>query len=165
VDAWRTELARLARSDDAQPYLAGFALARLLAQGRLSEDDLASEVSRRLSPGNTLDNSIGWFEGVLAGNRVALLSRLVFWRHLDALLGSMSDEEFLAMLVPLRRAFTVLHAADIRRVVANLAELDRSDAHVLAEALLTPLSGDEAKYWTGLLKGLGLSWLDAPAGG
>ncbi len=154
-DAWRAELVRLAHSDTAQPYLAGFALARLLAQGRLSEEDLASEVSRRLSPGNTLDNAIGWFEGVLAGNRVALLSRLVFWRHLDALVANMSEEEFLAMLVPLRRAFTVLHAGDVRRVVANLAELDKGDAHVLAEALLQPLSADEAKKWNELLEGLG----------
>jgi hypothetical protein len=159
VDAWRAELVRLAHADDAQPYLAGFALARLLSQGRLSEEGLAGEVSKRLSPGNNLDNAIGWFEGVLAGNRVALLSRLVFWRHLDALVANMSDEEFLAMLVPLRRAFTVLHAADVRRVVANLAELDRGDAHVLAEALLQPLSEDEAKKWNHLLEGLGLSWL------
>jgi hypothetical protein len=76
----------------------------------------------------------------------------------------MSDEEFLAMLVPLRRAFTVLHAADVRRVVANLAELDKADAGVLAEALLTPLSKEEAVKWNRLLDGLGLSWVEQAGG-
>ena len=47
----------------------------LLERGLIANDDLAREVSRRLSPGIPADLGAGWFEGLAQRNRYALLAR------------------------------------------------------------------------------------------
>jgi Family of unknown function (DUF5682) len=156
VDAarWKEQLDQVARSDTVQPYLAGFVTALLLAQGRFPEDDLAREVNRRLSPATDLAASMAWLEGILAGNRQALFTRLVLWRQLDHFLVGLDDETFQRALVPLRRTFGEFSVAEVRRVIDNLAEIDRGAARQLAAVVDIPLGDEEIKEWNARLEGL-----------
>ena len=48
----------------------------------MANEDLAREVSRRLSPGVPADLGAGWFEGLAKRNRDALLARQPLWEEL-----------------------------------------------------------------------------------
>ena len=102
---WDRELAEVAAADNLNPYLSGLACSIMLEKGRIREDELAREVSRRLSPGVDAELGAGWFEGLVKGNRQALFARLALWRQLDGYIASLDDDEFRQALVYLRRAF------------------------------------------------------------
>ncbi len=153
-DRWKRELDLVARSDSVQSYLAGFVTTLLLSQGRFKEDELATEVHRRLSPATDLPASVAWLEGLLAGNRQALFAHLVLWRQLDLFLTALDDEEFHHALVPLRRTFGALNGAEVRRVIDNLAEIDLGLARQLAAVADVPLAEEELKIWENRLEGL-----------
>ncbi|MCC6419890.1 MAG: hypothetical protein IT429_16775 [Gemmataceae bacterium] len=142
---WDTELQAVAAADDLNSYLSGLACSIMLEKGRIAEDELAREVSRRLSPGVGAELGAGWFEGLVQGNRQALFSRLVLWRQLDAYIQSLQDDEFRQALVYLRRAFSEFEPAEIRRVVSNLAEISQEGAQELQASVDVKLSEEEAK--------------------
>jgi hypothetical protein len=144
ADRWQHELDAIAASDPLNPFLSGFACALVLERGRIDEEELAREVSRRLSPGIHAEVGAGWFEGLVAHNRQALISRLALWRQLDAYLVSLDDEEFRHGLVYLRRAFGTFAPAEVRRVVSNLVEISQEGAEELKGSVETKLSDDEA---------------------
>jgi hypothetical protein len=144
ADRWHRELDAIADSDSLNPYLSGFACALVLERGRIKEEELAREVSRRLSPGIHAEVGAGWFEGLVSYNRQALFSRLALWRQLDAYLVSLDDEEFRHGLVYLRRAFGQFDTSEVRRVVSNLVEISQEGAEELKGSVDTKLSDDEA---------------------
>jgi hypothetical protein len=154
ADCWKHQLDLIARSDTVQGYLAGFVTTLLLSQGRFAEKELAIEVHRRLSPATDLPASVAWLEGLLAGNRQALFAHLVLWRQLDQFLTELDDEQFHHALVPLRRTFSALNPAEVRRVIDNLAEIDRGLARQLAAVANVPLEEEEIKTWSERLEGL-----------
>ncbi len=78
---WIEQLQRLADADDRNPLLSGYACATLLERGLIANEDLAREVSRRLSPGIPADLGAGWFEGLAKRNRYALLARQPLWER------------------------------------------------------------------------------------
>src|SRR5260370_13369020 len=82
VDAerWYTELAAIAAADNLNSFLSGLACSLLLEVNRLSAEELAREVSRRLSPGIDAELGAGWFEGLVQYNRFGLFGRLALWR-------------------------------------------------------------------------------------
>src|SRR6202011_609805 len=94
ADRWHKELDQLAALDSLNPYLSGLACALVLEMGRISEEELAREVSRRLSPGVDAELGAGWFEGLVGYNRMAIFSRLALWRQLDAYIVSLDEEGF-----------------------------------------------------------------------
>jgi hypothetical protein len=142
---WDRELASVAAADDLNPYLSGLACSIMLEKGRISEGELAREVSRRLSPGVGAELGAGWFEGLVKGNRQALFSRLPLWRQLDAYIASLEDDEFRQALVYLRRAFGEFEPGEIRRVVSNLVEISSEGAEELKASVETKLDEEEAK--------------------
>ena len=71
----------------------GATLSRERLIGLLNED-LAREVSRRLSPGIPADLGAGWFEGLAKRNRYALLARQPLWEELAAYVRSLDAEQF-----------------------------------------------------------------------
>ncbi|HEY2952044.1 MAG TPA: DUF5682 family protein, partial [Verrucomicrobiae bacterium] len=71
---WISELQKLARADHLNPLLSGYACALLVERNLISNEELAREVSRRLSPGIEADLGAGWFEGLAMRNRYALLT-------------------------------------------------------------------------------------------
>ena len=72
---WLNKLQELASRDDRNAKLSGFAFAILLERNEIPDERVATEVSRRLSPGIPVDLGAGWFEGMSMRNRYALLSR------------------------------------------------------------------------------------------
>ena len=142
---WIQRLRRLSDADDRNPLLSGYACAILVERGLLPNDDLAREVSRRLSPGVPADLGAGWFEGLSKRNRYALLARQVLWSQLADYIASLDEEHFRRSVVFLRRAFGSFSAREKRQVAENLAEHWGVRADTAAESIETKLSDEEEK--------------------
>jgi hypothetical protein len=144
-ELWVRQLRRMSDADDRNPLLSGYACGVLLERGLLATDELAREVSRRLSPGIPADLGAGWFEGLSKRNRAALLARQPLWQELAGYVQSLDDEQFKRAIVFLRRAFGGFSPHQKRQVCENLAEHWGVDADAAKEALAAPLSEAEEK--------------------
>ena len=142
---WISELEKLARADHLNPLLSGYACALLVERNLISNDELAKEVSRRLSPGISADLGAGWFEGLAQRNRYALLTRLALWEQLDSYVGSLAEEEFKRALVFFRRAFGDFSPQEKRSITENLGEIWGANADQVSELLSTELTDKEKK--------------------
>jgi hypothetical protein len=140
---WIAELQKLAQADHLNPLLSGYACALLVERNLISNEELAREVSRRLSPGIEADLGAGWFEGLSKRNRYALLTRLVLWKELDLYVGSLTDDEFKRALVFLRRAFGDFSPAEKRSITENLGEIWGANVDKVSEVLSTELTKKE----------------------
>ena len=140
---WVDRLRQLSDADDRNPVLSGYACAILLERGLMASDDLAREVSRRLSPGVPADLGAGWFEGLSKRNRYALLARQVLWAQLADYVASLDEEHFRRSVVFLRRAFGGFAAREKRQIAENLAEHWGVTADAAAVAIETELTEDE----------------------
>ena len=140
---WHQQLSRLSDADDRSPLLSGYACAVLLEENLISNEALAREVSRRLSPGISADLGAGWFEGMASRNRYALLARQVLWQQLMEYVQSLDKEQFRRALVFLRRAFGGFSPQEKRAICENLGHCWGVDEDVASEMLEEPLSEDE----------------------
>lgn len=137
---WLASLRKLADADDRNPILSGYACAILLERNLISNDDLAREVSRRLSPGISADLGAGWFEGLSKRNRYALLARQMLWEQLADYISALDDEQFRRAIVFLRRAFGSFSSREKRQISENLGEhwgLNKDTTSELLEKELT----------------------------
>lgn len=116
-------LKAVSQRDDLNTLLSGFAAAILLERSQMTNDELKTEVSRRLSKGVPADLGAGWFEGLTMKNRYGLIARLSLWESLDEYIQSLDDEEFKRALVFLRRAFADFSAAEKDSIAENLGEI------------------------------------------
>lgn len=123
TESWLNALKEIARRDDLNTRLSGFAAAILLERNQMTNDELKTEVSRRLSKGVPADLGAGWFEGLTMKNRYGLIARLSLWESLDEYISSLDDEEFKRALVFLRRAFADFSAGEKDSIAENLGEL------------------------------------------
>jgi len=142
---WIAELHKLARADHLNPLLSGHACALLVERNLISNEELAREVSRRLSPGIPADLGAGWFEGLAQRNRYALLTRLALWQQLDQYVASLTDEEFKRALVFLRRSFGDFSPAEKNSITENLGEIWGVDTAHASEVLGAELTEKEKK--------------------
>jgi hypothetical protein len=140
---WIAELQKLARADHLNPLLSGYACALLVERNLISNEELAREVSRRLSPGIEADLGAGWFEGLAKRNRYALLTRLLLWEQLDNYVASLTDDEIKRALVFLRRAFGDFSPAEKRSITENLGEIWGANVDKVSEVLSTELTEKE----------------------
>jgi len=140
---WIAELHKLAQADHLNPLLSGYACALLLERNLISNEELAREVSRRLSPGIDADLGAGWFEGLAKRNRYALLARLPLWQQLDQYVASLTEDEFKRALVFLRRAFGDFAPSEKRSITENLGEIWGANPDNVSEALATELTEKE----------------------
>jgi hypothetical protein len=144
-ELWVQRLRKLSDADDRNPLLSGYACAVLLERGLMATDDLAREVSRRLSPGIPADLGAGWFEGLSKRNRSALLARQPLWQELAGYVQSLDDDQFKRAIVFLRRAFGGFAPHQKRQICENLAEHWGVNADAAKEALQAPLTEAEEK--------------------
>ncbi len=142
---WIAELQKLAQADHLNPLLSGYACALLVERNLISNEELAREVSRRLSPGIEADLGAGWFEGLAQRNRYALLTRLALWKELAGYVASLTDDEFKRALVFLRRAFGDFSPAEKRSITENLGEIWGVNPDVASEVVNQELSESEKK--------------------
>jgi predicted CopG family antitoxin len=140
---WISELQKLARADHLNPLLSGYACALLVERNLISNEELAREVSRRLSPGIEADLGAGWFEGLAKRNRYALLTRLALWEQLANYVASLNDDEFKRALVFLRRAFGDFTPAEKRSITENLGEIWGANKDSVSEVLSEELTEKE----------------------
>lgn len=142
---WQSSLRKLADADDRNPLLSGYACAILLEENLIGNDELAREVSRRLSPGIAADLGAGWFEGMAGRNRYALIARQVLWEQLQDYVKSLDDEQFRRALVFLRRAFGGFSPPEKRAICENLSHVWGVDADTASELLASPLTETETE--------------------
>jgi hypothetical protein len=142
---WLAELQKLARADHLNPLLSGYACALLVERNIISNEELAREVSRRLSPGIAADLGAGWFEGLAKRNRYALLTRLALWEQLANYVASLTEDEFKRALVFLRRAFGDFSPAEKHSITENLGEIWGVNPDNVSEVLSNELSEAEKK--------------------
>lgn len=142
---WISELQKLSRADHLNPLLSGYACALLVERSLISNEELAKEVSRRLSPGISADLGAGWFEGLAQRNRYALLTRLALWEQLANYVASLNDDEFKRALVFLRRAFGDFSPAEKRSITENLGEIWGANPDTVSEMLSEELTEKEKK--------------------
>jgi len=142
---WISELQKLARADHLNPLLSGYACALLVERSLISNEELAREVSRRLSPGISADLGAGWFEGLAQRNRYALLTRLTLWEQLANYVAALTDDEFKRALVFLRRAFGDFSPAEKRSITENLGEVWGANPDTVSEVLSEELTEKEKK--------------------
>jgi hypothetical protein len=156
VDAerWERELEAIAATDSLNPFLSGFVLALILP--RVTEEELAREVGRRLLPGVAAEVGADWFEGLVQYNREALFARLPLWQQLDAYVVALDEDAFRKALVPLRRAFGSFAPGQVRRVVSTLVEVSRDSAEDLKASVDVKLSDAEASQLNEMLGDLGI---------
>ncbi|HYE17454.1 MAG TPA: DUF5682 family protein [Tepidisphaeraceae bacterium] len=142
---WVDRLRRLSDADDRNPLLSGYACAILLERGLIENEDLAREVSRRLSPGVPADLGAGWFEGLSKRNRYALLARQVLWAQLADYISALDEEHFRRSVVFLRRAFGGFSPREKRQIAENLAEHWGVSADAAATVIEADLTEKEEK--------------------
>lgn len=147
---WLESLRKLADSDDRNPILSGYACAILLERNLIENEDLAREVSRRLSPGISADLGAGWFEGLSKRNRYALLARQMLWEQLANYVSSLDDEQFRRAIVFLRRAFGPFTPREKRQITENLGEFWGLNKDTTAELLEKELTEEEQEKLTEL---------------
>lgn len=135
TESWLNALKEVARRDDLNTRLSGFAAAVLLERNRMTNDELKIEVSRRLSKGVPADLGAGWFEGLTLKNRYGLIARLSLWESLDEYIQSLDDEEFKRALVFLRRAFADFSSGEKDSIAENLGEIWGLNGAEVSEAL------------------------------
>ena len=144
-ETWIDTLLTIAGRDDLNTKLSGFAMAVLLERGKVDNQDLKREVSRRLSRGIPADLGAGWFEGLSMKNRYALIARLSLWESLDEYLDTLDDEEFKRALVFLRRAFADFSAMEKDEIAENLGEIWGLNVQQVSEVLNSTLEAEEQK--------------------
>ena len=118
---------------------------RAVAALQKGNDELARQVSRRLSPGISADLGAGWFEGLAQRNRYALLTRLALWEQLANYVASLNDDEFKRALVFLRRAFGDFSPSEKRSITENLGEIWGANPDTVSEVLSEELTEKEKK--------------------
>ncbi|MGM9992817.1 MAG: DUF5682 family protein [Candidatus Bruticola sp.] len=123
ADMWINLLKRISLSSKLNACLAGFAMALLLERGIAEESVLECEVAKRLSPGMEAELGAGWFEGLAAKNRPALIMRLSLWKALDKYITQLDDRNFRRALVFLRRTFSRFSAQEKNDIAEHLGEL------------------------------------------
>lgn len=157
VEHLEASLLVVALSDVGNSHLAGIASSVLLERMRLTDDELARSIGRRLSPGEDVDLAAGFFEGLTSYNRMGLFSRPVVWATLSRFVDALDGPDYLRALVPLRRAFASFEPGEVRRVVSALAGVwDKHEGRPLAAAVENGLSVEEAAALNAQLEDLDL---------
>lgn len=117
VEAWRNGLAAVLDSSRSTALVAGCAAHLLYEAGRLSADETADLLARRLSPGTPVIDAAAFFEGFFSGAGQRLIYDEGLRGAVDAWLASLDEEAFVAHLPLLRRVFSNLDSMERRRLI------------------------------------------------
>ena len=129
--------------DDARatPRVAGCAAQILYEADALAADDAVTLLERRLSPGTPVMNAAGFLEGFFSASAARLIHDEGLRRTLDAWLGRLDEEDFVAHLPLLRRVFAGLDSMERKRLLAAVLGKGQS---VPTHLVLAPGAGWQA---------------------
>jgi hypothetical protein len=117
VEAWHKGLADALDNSRSTALVAGCAAHLLYEADALTDQDAASLLERRLSPGTSVTDAAGFFEGFFSGAGQRLIYDEGLRGAVDAWLKSLDEETFVAHLPLLRRVFAGLDSMERRRLV------------------------------------------------
>ncbi|MCL2546376.1 MAG: DUF5682 family protein [Oscillospiraceae bacterium] len=141
ISQWHETLRELTKRDDINPQLAGYATAVQLSIGQLNEATLDMHLHHRLSVGTPAPQAAQWFEGLATLNHYALLLNPLLWQLLNTLIETLQDEDFLRILVVLRRTFSNFSRQERRNIWQHLGEIwcvsDDAVEYIMSQELLT----------------------------
>jgi hypothetical protein len=120
--AWRRALKRLANDNDARAILRGFAVRALYDQGELAAAEAGGHLSRALSRAVPPSEAAHWLDGFLGEAGQILLYDTVLVGLIDAWIGGLSEDDFVALLPMLRRAFASFDRSERRRLLDSLRQ-------------------------------------------
>ncbi len=140
---WVDALRGVTFNDSRNAKVSGAVAALLLERGIITDEELKTEITRRLSYGVPSDLAALWFEGLCSRNRYALLSRPLLWHELDNYIQNLDDTDFRPALVFLRRSFSVFLPREKADIVDILTDGWGIVDDSLAEILTAELSEDE----------------------
>lgn len=138
-----TRLRLTAEGDWSHPALAGLACTLLFVGGDLSEPDLTTLLSQRLSPGEEPLVGAQFLEGLLALNRAVLLRNRTVVAWLNDYLQAVPADRFVAVLPVLRRAFADLTPGEMDYLLATLARLLKLLPEQARTITRSPVTADE----------------------
>ena len=120
---WIEVLEEMSENLSINAFLSGYATSILLEKGIIKHDEIDQIIEFRLSPGMDVAVTANWFEGLCMKNRYSLILNLKIWEKIDTYLNSLQEEDFVRVLVFLRRAFTRFNSAEKDSIAENLQEL------------------------------------------
>lgn len=123
---WRRALDRLAEDESASPLLQGFAARALYDQSALDPSEIENLLSRALSPSVAAAAAGQWLDGFLADGGQMLLHDDRLLAIIDGWLVALAEEDFIALLPMLRRAFSNCDLLERRRLLDAIVHTPRA---------------------------------------
>jgi Family of unknown function (DUF5682) len=135
--AWQHALRQTLSDKQATRLISGLSARILYAADQLSADDAATLLSRMLSPGTSIVDAAGFFDGFFDGAGERLIHDAPLRAAVDVWLSGLDEEDFVTHLPLFRRVFSVLDRTERRRLMDALFERTKSGQagyRLLAEA-------------------------------
>ncbi|MGP7795226.1 DUF5682 family protein [Sphingomonas sp. CLY1604] len=117
VATWHAALRKLFDDDRTTRLIAGSAARLLYEAEELSADEAATLLARMLSPGTSVAEAAGYFEGFLEGAGQRLIHDTALREAVDAWLSTLEEDAFVANLPLFRRVFSALDRNERRRLM------------------------------------------------
>jgi len=116
-DGWLDALSRIPRDVQASPLIVG-AVARMLYEAeRMDADEASALLGRMLSPGLSMIDAAGFFEGFFTDSGPRLIHDGLLRGSVDEWIASLDEETFVATLPLFRRAFGGMDRMERRRLM------------------------------------------------
>ena len=116
-DTWFEALGAIVDDSLATPLVAGTAARLLHSADRLSASEAADLLGRMLSPGRSVSDAAGFFEGFLGGASHSLIHDQALRDAVDRWILSLDADNFMAHLPLFRRSFSSLDRMERRRLL------------------------------------------------
>ncbi len=125
---WLTALAAVAGRADLPGLLGGRIARVLLDSAVLDADEAGKRLSRALSYGPTVADRAAFAEGFLAGSALLLIHDTRILRVVDEWVRGLGEDDFIAVLPVIRRAFGSYNVPERRTIAERAAGLSRLSA-------------------------------------
>jgi len=123
---WLRALKRLANDNGAHAVLRGFAVRALYDQGALAAAEAGDHLSRALSRAVPSSEAAQWLDGFLGEAGQILLYDRVLVGLIDAWIIGLGEDDFIALLPMLRRAFASFDRSERRRLLDSVRQPTRT---------------------------------------
>lgn len=116
-DQWLRSLSQITGDPQASPLIVG-AVARLVYEAeRMEADEAAALLGRMLSPGASMAEAAGFFEGFFTDAGPRLIHDAVLRQSVDGWMASLDEESFTATLPLFRRVFSAMDRTERKRLM------------------------------------------------